>query len=99
MTKSPKEKHSPFLFLNEFNEGTKRDLQDLNFYACLPTVEVHLIIITSKKTIADNNIMELNAWGKMRPDDIVRSEFLWRLIQYSRANVLILVSRKWDSTV
>lgn len=41
MTKSCSDKHNPFLFLDEFNEGTKRDLQDLNlFYASLPTAGI-----------------------------------------------------------
>jgi hypothetical protein len=67
MTKSPKEKNNPFLFLDEFNEGTKRDLRDLNLFmrAC-QNLGFYLIVITSKKKIADD-VMELNAFGKMRP--------------------------------
>jgi hypothetical protein len=67
MTKSPLEACNPFLFLDEFNEGTKQDLQDLNLFmrACL-RLGFYLIIITSKKTIADD-VIELNAFGKMRP--------------------------------
>jgi hypothetical protein len=67
MKKSPEETHNPFLFLDEFNEGTKRDLQDLNqFMRACQQLGFYLIIITSKKTIADD-LMELNAWEKMRP--------------------------------
>jgi hypothetical protein len=67
MTKSPKEKFNPFLFLDEFNEGTKRDLQDMNtFMRACQDLGFYLIIITSEETIADD-VMKLNAWGKMRP--------------------------------
>lgn len=52
MTKSPKEEFNPFLFLDEFNEGTKRDLQDMNYFmrAC-QNLGFYLIIITSKKRL------------------------------------------------
>jgi hypothetical protein len=46
MTKDPWEEQNPFLFLDEFNEGTKRDLQDLNLFmrAC-QRLGFYLIII------------------------------------------------------
>jgi hypothetical protein len=59
MTKSPKE-FSPFLFLDEFNEGTKQDLQDLNKFMCAcQNLGFYLIVITSEREIA-NNVMNLN---------------------------------------
>jgi hypothetical protein len=67
MAKSPNEEFRPFLFLDEFNRGTERDLQDLNmFMRVCQNLGFYLIIITSEKHIADD-IMKLNAWGKMRP--------------------------------
>jgi hypothetical protein len=67
MAKSPREKFNPFLFLDEFNRGTERDLQELNmFMRVCQNRGFYLIIITSEKRIADE-IMKLNAWGKMRP--------------------------------
>jgi hypothetical protein len=67
MKKSPREEFSPFLFLDEFNEGTKRDLQDLNkFMRASQNLGFYLIVVTSETETADN-VMKLNAWGKMRP--------------------------------
>ena len=67
MTKSPQEEFSPFLFLDEFNEGTKQDLQDLNkFMRACQNLGFYLIVITSERETA-NSVMNLNAWGKMRP--------------------------------
>jgi hypothetical protein len=67
MTKSPQEKFSPFLFLDEFNYGTPHDLHDLNrFMRACHNRHFYLIVITSEREIA-NNIMKLNAWEKMRP--------------------------------
>ncbi|CAB9513858.1 expressed unknown protein [Seminavis robusta] len=66
-TKSPQEEFSPFLFLDEFNDGTKQDFQDLNkFMRVCQNLAFYLIVITSEREIA-NDIMKLNAWGKMRP--------------------------------
>ena len=64
MTKSPQEKFSPFLFLDEFNYGTPHDLHDLNrFMRACHNRHFYLIVITSEREIA-NNIMKLNAWEK-----------------------------------
>lgn len=67
MTKSAKEAHSPFLILDEFNQGTEADLQDLDvFMRACQDLGFYLIIITSTKEIADK-ILDLNSWAKMRP--------------------------------
>jgi hypothetical protein len=67
MTKASKEKLSPFLFLDEFNDGSPQNLQDLNrFMRACQNLGFYLIIVTSEKKIADD-VMSLNAWGKMRP--------------------------------
>eukprot|EP00978_Attheya_sp_CCMP212_P018963 scaffold52547_cov57-Attheya_sp.AAC.1 len=67
MEKSPDEQFNPFLFLDEFNRGTERDLQDLNtFMRACQDQGFYLIIITSDRVIADN-VMSLNSWGKIRP--------------------------------
>lgn len=67
MTKKPEEKLSPILFLDEFNERSKKDLQDLNkFMRECQNLGFYLIVVTSERTIA-NDVMGLNAWEKMRP--------------------------------
>lgn len=67
MTKAPQEAFNPFVFLDEFNDGTVRDLQELNLFmrAC-QNKGFYLIVVTSKQRIADD-VIELNAWGKVRP--------------------------------
>jgi hypothetical protein len=67
MSKAPNEKLSPFLFLDEFNDGSTVDLQNLNgFMRACQSLGFYLIIVTSDQKIADN-VMSLNAWEKMRP--------------------------------
>jgi hypothetical protein len=65
--KSPQDRLSPFLFLDEFNDGTMQDSQNLNtFMRACQDRGFYLIIITSKREVA-NNIIELNPWAKMLP--------------------------------
>ena len=68
MTKNKQEDaHDPWLFLDEFNDGTELDLRQLDLFmrAC-QNEDFYLIIITSDREVADN-IMKLNAWRKLRP--------------------------------
>jgi hypothetical protein len=67
MTKAHCDKKPPFLFLDEFNQGEKRDLSDMDrFMRVCQTMGFYLIIITSKEEVADS-LIDLNAWSKMRP--------------------------------
>jgi hypothetical protein len=67
MSKAPNEKLSPFLFLDEFNDGSIVDLQDLNrFMRVCHNLGFYLILVTSERNIAED-VMTLNAWGEMRP--------------------------------
>ena len=73
MTKSPKEACNWFLFLDEFNQDTEADQQDLNlFMRVCQDLGFYLIIITSSKDIADK-IMNLNLWAKMWPLKIIHN--------------------------
>ena len=67
MTKSHTDAFSPFLILDEFNQGTDADLQGLDvFMRACQDLGFYLIVITSTREIADK-IMPLNAWAKVRP--------------------------------
>jgi hypothetical protein len=67
MEKTPTEELSPILFLDEFNVGSARDIEDVNrFMRACQNLGFYLIIATSKIEIA-NLVMNCNAWGKMRP--------------------------------